>query len=149
MLGPQIEELKRDEGLFLVVYDDGTEKIIGPKSFLIGHPTIGYGRALDVHGISKAEAEYLLANDIAYITNELSRLDWFNNLDEVRRGVCINMAYNLGVAGFLTFRNMIEKIKMSVFTAAAEEMRDSHWFTQVQTSRSERLFQQMRDGIIR
>ena len=65
-------ELTRDEGQLLTVYDDATGAAIKPGTSVKGHPTIGIGRALDVHGISAAEAAYLLGNDIDGIVAQLS-----------------------------------------------------------------------------
>lgn len=63
-----IPMLRAEEGLRLTVYDDATGKPIKPGTLVKGHPTIGIGRALDVNGITEAEAEYLKANDVAKIT---------------------------------------------------------------------------------
>ena len=46
-----------DEGVRLRVYDDATGEPLHPGMTLKGHPSIGYGRALDVNGISLKESK--------------------------------------------------------------------------------------------
>jgi lysozyme len=58
-------ELCNDEKLRLVVYDDATGKPLRKGMTLEGHPTIGYGRALDVNGISVRMANAMLDEDMA------------------------------------------------------------------------------------
>ena len=102
-----VEELTRDEGMRLTVYDDATGAPLKINSVVQGHPTIGIGRALDVRGITPDEAKYLLANDIAAFTLGLQQAYvWFNGLDDVRQRALVNMAFNIGLAGLAEFRLM-------------------------------------------
>src|SRR3972149_7178326 len=81
--------LMRDEGLRLKPYTDST-----------GHLTIGFGRNLSQVGISLAEAEALLDHDIARTMADVqAALPWTVGLDDVRRSILINMAFNLGIGG--------------------------------------------------
>ena len=95
---PSIAALVRlHEGLRLTVYDDATGEPIGPGATLIGHPTIGVGRALDVRGISAAEADALLVRDLDEAARELTEaLPWIARLDPVRRAVLIDMRHSAG-----------------------------------------------------
>ena len=124
MLQRQLDELGADEGIRMLVYDDATGRPIGPGTLVRGHPTIGIGRALDVHGIRADEAHYLLANDIAAVEAALSRLDWYQRLDQVRRGVCTNLAFNMGVRGLQSFVGMISDIEAAEhdLTAAMQQL---------------------------
>ena len=71
------EQLIRDEGLRLTVYDDAG-----------GSPTIGVGRNLRDKGISHAEAELMLDNDILeYTAAVIARIPWCHTLDPIRFGV--------------------------------------------------------------
>lgn len=129
-----LEQLKRDEGLRLTPYTD-----------TVGKVTIGYGTNL-TDGISKDEAEYLLANRLNQTKIELAQaIPWVTSLDEARRGVLENMAYNLGVRGLLAFRNTIALIKAGSYEHAADEMLKSRWAVQV-GHRAGRLSEQMRTG---
>ena len=128
-----IEELlKEEEGLILQAYDDGTEKVIRPGTTLKGHPTIGYGRALDVEGITKDEALYLLRNDIAAVqTQAIKTFAWYSGLSEVRQAVILSMIFNLGLHGFSQFTSMIAAIERGDFETAATYMLNSLWARQV------------------
>lgn len=130
-----IKELRRDEGVRLKPYRDSVGKL-----------TVGIGRNLDDVGISDAEADFLLANDIARSVADLDRaLPWWRTLDEVRQRVLANMAFNVGITKLLTFKNTLRMVKNAEYGAAAEAMKASLWHRQV-GPRAVRLEQMMRDG---
>lgn len=117
-----------------------------PYRCTAGKLTIGVGRNLEDRGISKAEALYLLDNDIEQVTTELSRrLPWFLDLDEPRRAVLIDMGMNMGVGGLMTFKRALAALGRGHYAEAAREMKDSNWYHQV-GSRGIRLVEQMRTG---
>lgn len=146
MLPQQVTELQLDEGLRLLVYDDATGQPIVPGYRVVGHPTIGYGRALDLSGITNTEASTLLANSLIGLQVELEKLPWYVNLDDVRKGVILNLAYNMGMSGVLSFTRMIAYLENKNWNSAAYELTHSKWVTQVQRSRSARLIEQLRTG---
>lgn len=120
------------EGLRLKVYDDATGHPIGPGSTLIGHPTCGIGRALDTNGISEQEAYSLCTNDIdARVRSLTSSLDFWDQLDDVRQNVLLEMAFQLGVGGLLDFRRMLAALRARDWQAAATAGLDSGWARQV------------------
>ena len=116
-----------------------------PYRCTAGKLTIGVGRNLDDKGISKEEALFLLRNDIATVTTQLQKYDWYINADPIRQKVLVDMAYNLGVGGLLQFRRMIAAIELGDYGAAADQMLDSRWAEQV-GMRATRLAQMMRTG---
>jgi lysozyme len=141
-----IAELRRDEGLKLFAYDDATGKNIVKFSTVVGHPSIGIGRALDVHGITEAEAEYLCSNDIDAITAALVKnYAWFPWLDDVRQRVVANMAFNLGVAGLDTFHQTLDFIGRHQFGLASKAMENSAWYRET-GERAKRLAQMIATG---
>jgi len=106
----------------------------GPKVYedTVGILTIGYGRNLEDKGITEAEAEYLLVNDIREVENELrERLPFFENLSSIRQEILISMGYNLGINGLLKFKKMLAALENYDYELAADEMLDSKWATQV------------------
>lgn len=114
----------------------------------VGKTTIGVGRCLDDRGITKAEALYLLDNDIASVSTELSAaLPWFSKLDDARQNVLLNCAFNLGVGGLLKFVKTLEFVKQGNYKAAAAELLKSKWAGQV-GDRAKRLSQIMDTGIL-
>ncbi len=107
--------------------------------------SIGYGRNLDDVGITEEEAEYLLMNDLAKAESRLEKFSWYRILNEARKAVLINMAFNLGFAGLMKFNKTIEHIRNGNFNAASIEMLDSKWANQV-GSRAIELSEQMKSG---
>ena len=132
------EQLRRDEGEVLTAYDDS-----------LGFATIGVGRLIDKRkggGITPEESAYLLNNDIQRKTNEvLKALPWAEKLDSVRFFALVNMAFQLGIAGLLGFKNTLALIQGGNYGQAADNMILSKWHTQT-PARCERLAKQMRTG---
>tara|TARA_R100000541_G_C1863714_1_gene79677 strand:+ start:42 stop:461 length:420 start_codon:yes stop_codon:yes gene_type:complete len=129
------EQLKKHEGIKLKPYTD-----------TVGKLTLGIGRNLEDKGITEQEALFMLNNDVDYFYGKLSkRLPWLLNLDDVRQNVLVNMAFNLGVGGLLTFNNMLKECADGHFYAASKEMLDSKWAEQV-GYRANELAEQMRTG---
>ena len=129
------EQLIRDEGWRTKPYRDSA-----------GILTIGCGRNLESTGLSQDEIDYLLANDIRRAQEGVAiALPWSGNLDEARRGVLENMAFNLGVRGLLQFRKMLTACAAQDWETASAEMLDSMWAKQV-GERAVRLARQMREG---
>ena len=143
-----IKKILRDqEGSRLIVYDDFNGKEIVPGYVVIGHPTIGVGRALDTNGISLEEEDFLLENDLKRIGVSInSNLTWINDLDEPRKNVIRIMVFNLGMNGFLKFKRMIIALQQKDFDRAASEMLSSQWSFQVK-KRAVILAEVMRSGV--
>lgn len=111
-----------------------------------GITTIGIGRSLDTHGITQDEALYLLENDIKDVKEQLvKKFRWFNDLDDVRKDVLTNIAFNIGVSGFSKFSMTIEFLSQHDYTQAAIELLDSVWAEQV-GSRAKELAKMMHEG---
>jgi lysozyme len=142
-----IKELILEEGTRLHVYDDATGLAVVPGYTLIGHPTIGVGRALDTHGISATEAQFLLDADLTGINTMLRAYLWWVQLSSVRQFVICDLAFNVGVAGMLRFTRMIAALKVRDYDLAATEMLASNWATEL-PGRSHRLAQIMRTGAL-
>jgi lysozyme len=135
MIDELIADLRRDEGLRLKPYRCTAGKL-----------TIGYGRNLDAKGITEAEAEDLLRDDVAGVFAELDRaLPWWRDLSEGRQRGLANMAFNLGVPRLLGFRLMIGALRRSDYEEAARQALDSKWARQV-GDRAERIAKLIREG---
>lgn len=103
-----------------------------PYTDTTGHLTIGIGRNLVDRGISTTEAFYLLDEDITYFTNKLNHyLSFFLKLSENRQIVLIDMCFNVGVQGFLGFKDMMLALESHDYERAAHEMLNSKWAQQV------------------
>jgi len=126
------EQLKVDEGYRGKVYQCSAGKL-----------TIGYGYNMEDNYMSERIAGLLLDDEIGKTIASCERFDWWHKLSPVRKGVIINMTYNLGWVGVSKFKKMIAAIKLNAFNEAANQMLDSKWHTQV-GARAERLAEEMR-----
>jgi len=99
----------KHEGLRLQTYMD-TE----------GHLTVGYGHKMD-EGISQHVAEIMLDEDIQIAVVEANKFRWFDDLDDVRQAVIINMIFNLGMTRFSMFKKTIHFMELSMYIDAAEK----------------------------
>jgi GH24 family phage-related lysozyme (muramidase) len=85
-----------------------------------GLETIGYGFNIAA-GISKRAATALLREQMAERHDELVKLPWYAALNEVRQGVCLDIAINAGTEGLLRFHNMIDALEIGDWPTAAKE----------------------------
>jgi len=113
----------------------------------LGYYTIGYGRLIDKRkggGITHDEAQYLLNNDITTRVESLqAKLPWFDGLSDVRKGVLLNMSFQLGITGLMGFGRTLEMVKMGDYVNAADNMLKSKWAQQT-PGRANELANQMR-----
>lgn len=141
------QELIRDEGEVLEVYDDATGNLLKPGMQVKGNPTIGVGRNLLV-GISDSESAYLLNNDITNVCAQLdAQLPWWAQLDSVRQRVLVNMCFNLGIAGLLGFPHFLLALQDGQWAEAAVQMQMSAWWSQV-GARAARLQYMVLNGAV-
>ena len=135
-----LNQIRRHEGLRLKPYHCS-------QNYL----SLGYGRNLDTNGISEAEAEFMLLNDLLMVEGELKDEGWYNQLDETRRAVVLNMAFNLGKPTLLKFKKFIGALSDDDYETASKEMvtgsngGESKWASQV-GKRAYELADQMRTG---
>lgn len=138
------------EGLFLKSYRCPTGKL-----------TIGVGYNIDAHGlpsfvltheelkntgITKKQAMLLLDNQIQETAESLDHyLSWWRGRPEIRMRIMLDMAFNLGIHGFLAFKNTLAFIAAGQYDLAATGMLRSKWATQVK-GRAVRLARMMRTG---
>lgn len=128
--------IEKQEGRRLKVYTD-TE----------GHPTIGIGRALDTRGISDAEADFMLENDVRECTDDLVKLlrDAFALATTARRSALVSMRFQLGATGFRGFEDMITAIEIGDWFGASQHALDSKWATQT-PDRAKEIAEMLRTG---
>lgn len=134
-----VDQLRRDEGESPTCYQDH-----------LGYWTIGVGRLIDAKksgGLRPDEIAYLLNNDIISRREALkAALPFFAELSSARQGVLINMAFNMGVANLLKFKQMLAAVEAKHWGIAAKEMLDSNWARQV-PKRAVRLASQMETNL--
>ena len=134
-----VRQLRGDEGVERHAYQDH-----------LGFWTIGVGRLIDKRkpgsGLRPHEIDYLLYSDIDDRMEALARkLPYFNQLDDARRAVLLNMSFQLGVEGLLGFVTTLAHIERGEYEKAAEQMLKSKWAQQT-PARAKRMSEQMRTG---
>lgn len=133
-----VNQLRRDEGEILHAYQDH-----------LGYWTIGVGILIDQRkggGLLPEESEFILQNRVRQRREAVAKsLPWFNDLNDARQGVLLNMSYQLGVQGLLGFKNTLEEVRKGNYAKASEMMLMSKWATQT-PERARRLAKQMITG---
>jgi lysozyme len=81
--------------------------------------------------ITMSEADMVLQNRINTIKLELqNKLDYFDTLPKIVQDILVEMAYQLGVNGLLSFKKMLSYIKEGDYINAAKEGLNSKWARQ-------------------
>ena len=110
-----------------------------------GHLTIGYGLNLQ-SGITQKEAQLLLECRIEQCKDELAPIPAFKYLDSVRQGVLVEMVYNLGLQGLLSFKRMLAALEGHKYVLAVTEAKNSKWATQIGKDRLDDLCYRLLEG---
>ena len=140
-----IERIIAHEGDREFPYDDMTGRALRAGDKLIGNVTIGAGINLSA-GLSVTERNFLLNSRISEAIIDLDRnAPWWSALDETRRGVLVEMLFNIGWPKLSRFGKMFAALQRRDYQAAALEMTDSLWAQQV-GQRARTLAGLMRDG---
>lgn len=133
-----LKQLRRDEGEVLSAYQDH-----------LGFWTIGVGRLIDKRkggGLSSEESAFLLNNDVDTRIKALEdAFPWFKGMDEARKGVLVNMSFQIGVGGLKAFKNTLSSVADGLYDKAASQMLESLWASQT-PERAKRLAEQMKTG---
>jgi len=115
------KQLIRDEGFKFKAY-----------TCTAGKTTIGVGRNLDDVGLSEDEIIILLANDIDRVMLEcIGAFDFWDDLNDDRKTVLLNMCFNLGITGLCKFKRTLQSIRIGNYELASAEMLESKWARQV------------------
>jgi lysozyme len=114
------EMLIKNEGLVLQVYKDS-----------LGYDTIGVGRCLDKNGISEDEAMFMLENDINRVVANLDKMwEVWRSFPIPAQEVCVDMAFQMGITGFMNFRQTRALMEMGCWLEASEEVLRSKYAVQ-------------------
>lgn len=107
--------------------------------------TIGYGRNLKVHPLtldeklliernngvySKSQAHEWLLNHCETLEKELTKFTWYNKIDDFRKSIILDMAYQLGIPRLLKFKLMILELNILNYKGASYQMMKSTWAIQ-------------------
>ncbi len=132
------EKLKRS-----LTLHEGRSKY--PYVDTVGKVTIGIGYNLTDRGIDDQWIDNQFMKDVNYFYDQLSQYDWFNELNEDRKVVLVDMSF-MGIKRLLTFQRFIHALENKDYKLASYEMMDSVWAKQVK-GRAEQLSKAMLSGI--
>lgn len=127
-----LKQLRGDEGVKYFIYDDATGLPIRAGTVVRGNPTVGVGRNLVGKGLSDAEVQILLSNDVNACAAELdNRIPWWRKLSARRQAQMINLDFNMGWGSLSGFKNFLAEMEAEEWEAAVAALKASHWWVQV------------------
>lgn len=128
-----IEKIKNSEGF-------------RPRPYKCSRGVWTFGHGLTY--ITEEESEQLVKNRIESLTFQIDNLLRSEeiSLDDTRKEVLIEMAYQLGVKGLSKFYKMLKALRDMDYDTAADEMLNSLWARQT-PQRCKRLSEVMRNGL--
>lgn len=133
------EQLRRDEDRRPSVYADS-----------LGYWTIAIGICVDARvgcGLYDEEIDFIFENRKKKNEAALAaELPWTQSLDEARRGVLLNMAFQMGLHGLREFRQFLTALEAGDYQNAAAAMLDSKWAKHDSPARAQRLAEQILTG---
>ena len=121
------QRIRDHEGFRLEPYED-SEGIL----------TVGYGRNLRDVPFTRAEVELMFDTDFRRAVQGVENFTFVEHLNEVRKGVVIEMVFQMGPAGVGKFRKFRGACMRHDWETAALEMLDSRWAKQT-PERAKRL----------
>ena len=150
--------MTRDRLLTQLKADEGTGPMKHGRHLLYKCPkgfwTIGYGHNLDAKGLTRAQAERLLDDDLDETIRELgAALPWVADLDPVRQAVLVMMAYQMGVGsavnktGLCGFTQFLEAMQAGDYNTASVQGLESKWASLDSPKRALRLMEMVRSGL--
>lgn len=109
-----------------------------PYTDTVGKLTIGYGRDLTDVGISTAEAQTLLSNDLQSAIRTSQAQPWWQYVagNDNWENALIELVFNMGANGVAGFHGMLASFKAGDGVGAANALLNSKWAMQVGTERS-------------
>lgn len=110
---------------------------------------IGYTKGVTVDSVMELDrAKKITEGEVAELDAQLlAALPWYKDASFATKTIMINMAYNLGLAGFLKFKNTLAYIKAGDYAQSAKNMALSLWYAQV-GARGKELAERMRSQTI-
>jgi len=117
-----VDDIENEEGRFLHAYPDPLTHA-APWTVGAGFtgPDIGPNTTM-----TDAQVDAELDHRVEMICGELdAKIPWWRDLSDVRQDVVVQMAYQLGVAGLMTFTQTLACLRSGDWSGAAAHMLDS------------------------
>lgn len=134
-----ISDLKRDEGIKPLLYDDHNGKPLKTGSVIVGNPTIGIGWNVASTPLTTDQYVTILGWQVAdKIADLKDAFPWFNTLPEPIQRAMTNMCFNMGLATLENFTTFLSLIQAGKWNEAADDLETTKWHQQV-GERAERI----------
>lgn len=143
-LSPLIANLRAEEGVRPVAYDDADGSPITRGSTIHGWPTVGVGHNLTVP-LTDAAINHILSDDLQPALAAAQQYDWFAGLNAPRQLAIVDMIFNMGAETFAQFGQFHALLAAGDFDAAANDLTATAWAREV-GSRAVRIEQIIRSG---
>lgn len=127
--------IANDEGFSNKVYTDTQGFLTIGFGFNLSNQSLPMSVALDWLDLILNSIEHSLANTIPF----------WDSLNDARKYVLINMAYQMGISGLLGFHDMLKALGLKDYAATVAAMKDSVWYKDF-TARASRLMKIMLSG---
>lgn len=119
--------------------DEGDK--FSPYRDTAGHWTVGIGHNLDAsplphqkYPMTEAEVDALFAQDVAIAVKALNNhLLWWQQLDDPRQRVMIDLTFNMGIGELQTFTTFLHYMRTENYDMAAKDLEGTLWYRQVGT----------------
>ena len=92
--------------------------------------TVGYGRNLEAVLFTQGEINLMFKNDWAWARQNAETFIVYGHLNAARKGVLIEMIFQLGVRGVKKFKRFLGAARKGDYEQASDEMLDSKWHKQ-------------------
>lgn len=130
-----VDLISKDEGFSSRLYKDSK-----------GFNTIGFGFNLDTSDMPVSVATLWMNIIVEEVYKDLAHyIQCWTSLNDSRKYVLVNMAYHMGIAGVLKFKNVLSALDKNDYQLAASEMKNSQWYREF-TKRANRLVNIMISG---
>ena len=114
-------ELPTGEGFRADPYDDATGKTVEAP---VGKLTWLYGINLETEGCREL-GDVFVRWKLGKIEASLMQYQWYTQVDDVRRSVFLEVAYNVGIHGLLGFPSMLHYALIDDWSNTAAQLLDS------------------------
>ena len=144
-LSPLIANLRAEEGVRPVAYDDADGSPITRGSTIHGWPTVGVGHNLTVP-LSDRAINLILDDDLQPALAAAQAYPWFADLNEPRQLAVTDMIFNLGAETFRQFGQFHAFLAAANFGAAGDDLTGTAWYGEV-GARAKRIELIIRSGV--
>ena len=144
-LTPLIANLRVEEGVRAVAYDDADGSPLTRGTTIQGWPTVGVGHNLTVP-LTDHAIDGILNDDLQPALAAAQQYDWFAGLNAPRQLAIVDMIFNMGADTFAQFGQFHAYLAAGNFGAAGDDLTGTAWYGEV-GPRAKRIELIIRSGV--